>query len=304
MEKFPHEIDQGSEVEVANSATESLLDPGETEGLLSDPEIDDAIMTRAQHRELGDKILNLQDNEGWKRQSTFVEAQNEPDYNTEVTAEQLLEHPERRFDVNPDRFPILRDQAIDNQRVNINETLGLLVQDTADTIARITGETDPPTRRSDAVIYLDKSARPVSWLVNELWEDFTQEPRPDIEEFMGIDRVNWFRAAGLDVDGNGNLNEDYGTSRKNRRATYKDFKQAVENHPIPRSDIARARLLLIPDGLRKLRDSMTETEQTEFDSYNPLAFESTKQDDSFSAPKLPDWLVEKIFALPDRKSVV
>lgn len=306
MEKSPRNVEYDLANQVTDSAAESVPALGPTNSLPGkDNELDIVREPdRAEHRYLGRKILEIQDSQvvqdsdPWVRNSSFARAETEPDYENSLTELELSAHPERRFEVNPDRFPILRDQAIENQRININETLGLLVQDTADTIAKITGETDPPTRPSDAVIYLDKSARPVSWLVNELWDDFTNAPQPKVEEFMAIDRVRWLRAVGLKVDSNGNLDEDYGMSRKNRRATYDDFKKAAEKHPVSQSDIARARLLLIPNGIQGLRNSMTEIEKERFDAFDPLAFESTTNDKDYIAPELPDWIIEKIFALP------
>ena len=47
--------------------------------------------------------------------------------------------------------------------------------------------------KPDAVIWLDKSARPVAWFVDAFWEQFAKpgEQRP-ADEFLNIDRVNWF----------------------------------------------------------------------------------------------------------------
>jgi hypothetical protein len=51
--------------------------------------------------------------------------------------------------------------------------------------------------KPDTVIWLDKSARPVSWLVDALWEQVAQ---PDAEkpdyEFLNIDRRVWFQLQG------------------------------------------------------------------------------------------------------------
>jgi hypothetical protein len=53
------------------------------------------------------------------------------------------------------------------------------------------------TEAPDTVIWLDKSARPVSWFVDDLWEQFAE---PDAEkpsyEFLNIDRINWFKRQG------------------------------------------------------------------------------------------------------------
>lgn len=51
----------------------------------------------------------------------------------------------------------------------------------------------------DTVIWLDKSARPVSWLVDAFWDQFSKDgaQKPDYE-FLNIDRVNWFIHTGHD----------------------------------------------------------------------------------------------------------
>ena len=49
----------------------------------------------------------------------------------------------------------------------------------------------------DTVIWLDKSARPVSWFVDAYWERFADpEATRPTDEFLNIDRVNWFMRQG------------------------------------------------------------------------------------------------------------
>jgi hypothetical protein len=52
-------------------------------------------------------------------------------------------------------------------------------------------------QKPDGVIWLDKSARPVSWFADDLWEQFAE---PGVEkpsyDFLNIDRVNWFTRQG------------------------------------------------------------------------------------------------------------
>lgn len=59
------------------------------------------------------------------------------------------------------------------------------------------GEDEPVN--PDTVIWLDKSARPVSWFVDAFWEQFadTDAKKPDYE-FLNIDRINWFIHTGHD----------------------------------------------------------------------------------------------------------
>ncbi len=281
MEKFPAQ----SITDLQAEQTDSELNQAES---ISESD-------RDHQQKIGQKILKNSEGIEWRRQSSFVQAETEPDYEEDFTPEQLRQQVERRFNVNPDRFPILRDQAIktSNKVLDINETLSILVQDTADTIAVLAGEAQGHQRPSDAAIYLDKSARPVSWLVNEMWEDFTDAPRPEYEGFLAIDRITWFRAVGLNVDSQGNIIGEH------RKAKYIDFLRASEKQPISRSNLARARLALIPDGIKKLRDTMTDAELADFDRYNPLAFDPEERKlNGPVAPELPDWIVEKIFSVP------
>ncbi len=287
MEKFPNQTE--AEAGAQHSVSESALDPG----------LNAKSLDRIKQQALGKKILDIEESSGdWPRHSSFVQAETAPDYGDNLTEQELMQYPEQRFRVNPERFPILRDQAISNETLSIDETLSIMVKDTADTIAVLTGETDPSTQKSDAVIYLDKSARPVSWLVDEMWDDFTTQPRPEREEFLAIDRVTWFQAVGIDVDSQGNLNEDTGTKWKGAKADYSDFKRAISKNPIRRSDVARARLALIPGGIKTVRESMNEEELAQFDAYDPLVFESNEHDRNGIAPDLPEWIIEKIFAMP------
>ena len=58
-------------------------------------------------------------------------------------------------------------------------------------------------KKPDAVLWLDKSARPVSWMVKELWSQLvTKEPNGSIpgrpkDLFLNIDRLPWLRRSGL-----------------------------------------------------------------------------------------------------------
>lgn len=51
----------------------------------------------------------------------------------------------------------------------------------------------------DTVVWLDKSARPVSWLTDAFWAQFADpEAEKPTSEFLNIDRVNWFVHTGYD----------------------------------------------------------------------------------------------------------
>lgn len=229
----------------------------------------------------------------WQPRESFVAAETAPLLIDEISSIELSSHPEKRFNVNPDAFPIFRDQ-VDNltETLDINETLARFVTRTADTIALLSGEDNTHARPSDAVIYLDKSARPVSWLVNEFWNDFSRTLEPPRENFLAIDRIHWFRTVGMDVDGQGNFRST------GEKATFQNFLHAVEKHPIPRSDLARARLALIPGGIGTVYNGLSSERRDELAVLDPLVFHSAQDDRERRAPELPSWLVDKIFDTP------
>lgn len=75
-------------------------------------------------------------------------------------------------------------------RVPLNEIKGDIVD------ARYEGDSRVP----DSVIWLDKSARPVSWFVDAFWEQLAKDDaqKPNYE-FLNIDRTNWFVQLGHDI---------------------------------------------------------------------------------------------------------
>lgn len=67
-----------------------------------------------------------------------------------------------------------------------------------------TGESEMKT--PDTVIFLDKSARPLAWLVNDLWDEFAADADGNIPEkpdfrFLNIDREQWKNT--VDPEGKG-----------------------------------------------------------------------------------------------------
>lgn len=52
--------------------------------------------------------------------------------------------------------------------------------------------------KTDVAIFLDKSARPVSWFVDELWEDVTDNPKPEIAHLC-LDRKYWANKFGIEL---------------------------------------------------------------------------------------------------------
>ena len=135
---------------------------------------------------------------------------------------ELLADPIKRFRVNPEDFRLfarqteitgIKDGRIQAPTKPLDANLGEYVACTADTISVITGHDQGmrlgPARKgehydtpADHVIYLDKSARPVCWLVNTFWDDFTDEKRPP-HSFLAIDRADWLRRMGFNCDDDG-----------------------------------------------------------------------------------------------------
>ncbi len=162
--------------------------------------------------------------------------------------------PAERFRVNPADYPIfsrqfeLSERWGDNSKNywNIDKTLSHYVTNTANLIATLDGSSIEYDRREappkpNHVIYLDKSARPVSWLVNTFWDDFSSEERPS-HSYLNIDRLPWFRRSGLNVDSDGYMQSPDGSRRA---AAPSDFH--VEN--LDPSDFARLRSLYIEGGI-------------------------------------------------------
>ena len=178
--------------------------------------------TRSQSREAGSKVLKAYETAG-ERQSK--------------STERPVDEPvETRFHVDREDFPIFSRQSklvprggeLVSEELSIDETLGRMVGSTAETIETILGESDKKTPRADHVIYLDKSARPVSWIVDEFWKEFTDEEKPS-KTFLAIDRRKWLKPpySGAKIDGHEYIEEASGDKKV---ASLSDFH--VERIPI------------------------------------------------------------------------
>ncbi len=178
-----------------------------------------------------------------------------PEDPNQYSEEELMLDPAKRFHVNPDDFPIFSQQALKGERFGddaktlpLDETMSRHVKATADCIAVIAGEdTEGGKGRekipaADFVIYLDKSARPVSWLNNAFWDAFTDKPRPK-HSYLAIDRMEWFRRTETLVNMNGEIEDSDGTMRLARASDLR-----MEN--VTDMDIARIRALFIPGGIK------------------------------------------------------
>ncbi len=170
----------------------------------------------------------------------------------EVKAESPLE----RFRVNPEDYPIFRWQAQKDPTDargrditwNIDRTLSKYVTSTASLIAMMDGtaetyEENEELEKPDHVIYLDKSARPASWMVNIFWDDFSKEKRPE-HSYLNIDRLPWFRRVGLELDAGNYARHEDGSSYKPGPG---DFLREADR--IPDEVFARIRALYVPGGV-------------------------------------------------------
>lgn len=164
--------------------------------------------------------------------------------------------PVERFRVEATDYPIFRRQAQldprwgDNSAINwgIDKTLSEYVTSTASLVAELDGtaqsyEKDAEKEKPDHIVYLDKSARPVSWLVNLFWEDFSKEKRPE-HSYLNVDRMPWFRAVGLEMDAGGYVEAPDGSRH---RPGFEDFMRNAEK--IPEEMFVRIRALYIPGGV-------------------------------------------------------
>lgn len=197
---------------------------------------------------------------------------------------------ETRFRLDPADFPIFSQQAEmsgtlehrSDHTLNIAETANYYVTDTIETIDRL--------QDSNIVVYLDKSARPVSWLVNEFWDEVSDRPRP-AEAFLAIDRMQWFPRADVEVNGNGEIS-DPGTDTM-RKATFEDFLNS--SGQIPLDAIAGIRALFIPGGV--------ETDDPEEIMSTPTGLEGRhltiidEVRNSGSTLSIAKWLIDR--ALPE-----
>ena len=162
------------------------------------------------------------------------------------TVKELLE----KYAHVPEDFPvlmeqthkILRDKKIINERININENIIHYVTDTARLISEIDGRLGNG-KAYDHVVYLDKSARPVSFLVNMFWNDFAAKnsegkpvKRPE-HSYVNIDRSPWFRNVGIKVSDDGRQKEN------GELATYADFVKNIGN--LSKRHLAEIRALYV-----------------------------------------------------------
>ena len=225
-----------------------------------------------------------------------------PEDPEQYTEAELKADPSKRFHVNPADFPIFSMQAQRGpvwgdplETLPLDETMGKYVAATADTIAVIAGEDDSYNKEkapaADHVIYLDKSARPVSWLVNTFWDSFTDQKRPK-HSYLAIDRIEWFSRTQTPVDNQQYIQDPDGSWRL---ATFNDMK--VEN--VTREDLARIRALYIPGGIETEDVEEIMNTPTDLDGKNITIVDEVGR--SGTTLKMAQYLVSQ--AIPEAASV-
>ena len=92
MEKSPRSTEQNPPTWENDSVTESPLEPGEIgETSLAEVESNNELH-RSSHQDLGRKVLDLESSDNWKRNTSFVRAETEPDYENDLTETELQSH--------------------------------------------------------------------------------------------------------------------------------------------------------------------------------------------------------------------
>ena len=210
-----------------------------------------------------------------------------------------------RFNVDPNEYPIFSQQAgmrlnesthrMEMTTLSINETLGRMVGATANTISVINGEGGFP--KADHVIYLDKSARPVSWLVDEFWDDFSDNPEPS-KSFLAIDRRPWFERLGFELTGHEEIRNKNGELRP---ATGKDFWEKYDELPLEKQLewSARIRALYIEGGIDSEDPEKIMSTPTVLDGKNLLIIDEVSR--SGSTLNIAKGLLKR--AIPELTSV-
>lgn len=198
----------------------------------------------------------------------------------------------------------------------IDKTCHEYVNKTAEIIATIDGsstEYDKKTEQGeklekpDFIIYLDKSARPVSWFVNVFWDEFSKEKRPE-HTYLNIDRLPWFQRVGIDVDSSGNadLQDRLGGGVSKRRAVFDDYKRALSEIEKDENakkqyeeNYARIRALFIKDGIEEENPEKIMNTPTTLEGKNILIIDEVKS--GGATLSIAKELIEK--AIPGAKSV-
>ena len=221
----------------------------------------------------------------------------------------LKNTPALRYSADPNNFPLFSLQTEhtryggEETKVQrpLDATLSDYVTRTAAIVKKLSGDAYTPSNaeklpRADHVIYLDKSARPVSWLVDEFWDEFSPDAPRVEKSFLAIDRSPWLNRAGQKVDIDGRFVE--GTEKAGELANFSDFLRGAEQN-ITAEDLAKVRALYIEGGI----DTEDPTEimklPTILDGKNVTIVDEVQRTGTTS--NIAKWLIEH--AIPEVKSV-
>ena len=153
----------------------------------------------------------------------------------------------------------------ESRTLNINETMSRMVGSTAAIVAALAGE-DRNTPPADTVIYLDKSARPVSWLVDGFWNDFTDKKKPE-NAFLAIDRAEMFKMIGTKLNSHQEIETADGSLRP---ANVRDFFIDFDRLPKARQTeiLSQIRCVFIDGGIEEENPEKIMDTPTKIDGKN------------------------------------
>ena len=237
-------------------------------------------------------------------ESSYPSAEKNNDYPAFNPEAAKAHNCESFFHIDPSDYPIFSQQGgirknsytqkPEAKNLNIHETLGLMVGRTAETIGIMNGE-NPDIPPTDHVIYLDKSARPVSWLIDEFWDDCSDSKKPS-KSFLAIDRRVWFPKMGLELLPNEYVEEPSGATHVASPSDVDKYFGAIEKD---KETLARIRALYIEGGIEtEDPDTILQT-PTVLDGKNLLIIDEVER--SGSTLHIAKRLLKA--AIPELKSV-
>lgn len=115
---------------------------------------------------------------------------------------------------------------------------------------------------TEVAIFLDKSARPVAWLVGELWSDLApydpntglQMKKPDIK-FLNIDREQWGPYIGRSEDKAGGINADR-IPRENIKDLRRVMARIPAKSPLDEETLLTNKNVMVIDEVRSSGDTL------------------------------------------------
>ncbi len=230
------------------------------------------------------------------------------------TESQLANNPALRYSADPNDFPLFSLQTEhtryggEETRVQrpLDATLSEYVTRAAGLVKTLAGDAYAMSGAeklpaADHVIYLDKSARPVSWLVDEFWQDFASDIDKPTQSFLAIDRSPWLNHAGQKVDPDGRYIDG---ERAGELAHYDDFERGItaimEAHPERvKEELAKVRALYIEGGIDSEDPDAIMNTPTVLDGKNITIVDEVQRTGTTSG--IAKWLLEH--AIPEARSV-